>query len=160
MHSCRTCDPPGWRALGTTPVATVLIVASLALGIGANTAIFSIVNSLMLRPLPVADPERLVVLADNDDPVPFWSYPVWQQVREHGDIASGAAAWAIDRLSTTSRGPRDYVQVLFVSGSFFESRGVRPLAGRLLNADDERAADGPAAVISHRYYTGRSPSRV
>jgi hypothetical protein len=62
-----------WRALRAAPLVTSLAVASLALGIGANTAIFSIINSLILRPLPVEDADRLAVLASSDDPVPFWS---------------------------------------------------------------------------------------
>jgi hypothetical protein len=59
--------------LRSAPLVTSLAVASLALGIGANTAIFSIINSLILRPLPVEDADRLAVLASSDDPVPFWS---------------------------------------------------------------------------------------
>jgi hypothetical protein len=83
----------GWRSLRSTPAVTTLAVLSLALGIGANAALFSIYNGLMLRALPVADPHRLVLLGE------IWTNPIWEQIRARQDqIADGAFAWSAERF--------------------------------------------------------------
>ena len=69
------------RAIAAAPVVSALAILSLALGIGANSAIFSIVDGLMLRALPVERPDRLAVVGAADDPITVWSYPVWEQIR-------------------------------------------------------------------------------
>jgi putative ABC transport system permease protein len=92
------------RGLRKNPVFTLVAIATLALGIGANTALFSIFNGLILRPLPVRDPDRLALLLDGS-----WSYPVWTEIeaRENG-LFDGAVAWANERFDM-SRGGRAHL---------------------------------------------------
>ena len=92
------------RGLRKNPVFTSIAIATLALGIGANTALFSIFNGLILRPLPVRDPDRLALLLDGS-----WSYPVWTEIeaRENG-LFDGAVAWANERFDM-SRGGRAHL---------------------------------------------------
>jgi hypothetical protein len=90
----------GVRVLRQTPVLTMVAVLSLALGIGANTAIFSIVNGLLLRALPVHEPERLVVLDRGS-----WTNPIWEELRERrADLFGGAAAYSLDRFDLSGGG--------------------------------------------------------
>src|SRR5689334_18513554 len=82
------------RGLLATPLVSLVAVLSLALGIGANTAIFSLLDGLVLRPLPVRDPDRLALLLSSEtDVATSWTYPIWEQLRDRRDIAAGAAAW-------------------------------------------------------------------
>ena len=123
---------------------------SLGLGIGANTAIFSLVDAVLLRALPVRDPEALVMVNRS------WTNPIWEEVqRRAATFFDGAIAWSDDRFDLSSGGQTDPVDGLFVSGGFFDTLGVQPALGRLLTAtDDQRGGggDGPTAVISHRFW--------
>ena len=81
------------------PVFTLVAIGTLALGIGANTALFSIFNGLILRPLPVRDPGRLALLLDGS-----WSYPIWAEIKaRENDLFDGAFAWADERFDLSSR---------------------------------------------------------
>src|SRR5207247_2375424 len=144
------------RALRATPIVTAVAVLSLALGIGANTAIFSLIDSLMLRTLPIKDPGRLV-LVTNTTPGPLvraWSSPVWDQL--HGlELFESSAAWSFRRFDLASRGQTQFVDGLWTSGSFFETLGVSALIGRTLSERDDQPSggpDGPVAVISHGFW--------
>lgn len=139
------------RALRATPTLTAAAVLSLALGIGANTAIFSLVDGLLLRSLPVQAPERLAHLDDGS-----WTNPVWEEIRarQHA-IFDGAAAWSASRFDLSDGGIARFVDGLYVSGEFFDVLGVPAILGRTFtSADDARGGgpDGPVAVISHRYW--------
>ena len=140
------------RGLRKNAVFTLVAIATLALGIGANTALFSIFNGLIMRPLPVRDPSRLALLRDGS-----WSYPVWAEIkaREH-DLFDGAVAWANERFDMSRGGQSAYVDGAHVSGRFFEVLGVSAVRGRVLTpADDTGSApDGPVAVISYRFWRG------
>src|SRR5256885_674253 len=128
------------RALRATPIVTAVAVLSLALGIGANTAIFSLVNSLLLRMLPVTHPERLalVSVSANTTYRPPFSYATFDQIRQHGESFDGALAFSNRGKGTlTVRGESLTVDRFFVSGDFFDTLGVRPLIGRLLTAVDD-----------------------
>jgi len=143
------------RALRATPVVTAVAVLSLALSIGANTAIFSMVDSLVLRWLPVNDPARLVLVTEGVMTRPrAWSYPVWEQISQRTEIFDRTAAWSFTRFNLSSAGETQFVDGLWASGSFFETMGVPALLGRTFsNADDRRGgADGPVAVISYRFW--------
>ena len=138
------------RGLRKNPVFTLIAIATLALGIGANTALFSIFNGLILRPLPVRDPGRLALLLDGS-----WSYPVWAEITaRENDLFDGAFAWANESFDLSRGGHSAFVDGAFVSGRFFEALGVPAVRGRVLTAADDAggAPDGPVAVISYRFW--------
>jgi putative ABC transport system permease protein len=140
----------GARSLLKRPGLVIAATLSLGLGIGANTAIFSLVDAVLLRALPVRDPEALVMVRRS------WTNPIWEQVQARAaPFFDGAVAWSDDRFDLSRGGQTDAVDGLFVSGSFFEMLGVEPALGRLLTSADDRrggGADGPTAVISHRFW--------
>jgi predicted permease len=145
------------RALRATPIVTAVAIGSLALGIGANTAIFSILNTLLLRSLPVKDPQQLAIVS-TDVLRDAWTNPIWEQIRGRAGLFAGAAAWSGDRFNTARSGQTAFVQGLYVSGRFFDVFGVPPLLGRTFReSDDTRGggADGPVAVISYDYWQRR-----
>ena len=138
------------RGLRRNPVFAFVAVATLALGIGANTALFSIFNGLILRPLPVRDPSRLALLLEGS-----WSYPMWAEIKaRENDLFDGAFAWANERFDLSRGGKSTFVDGAHVSGRFFEVLGVPAVHGRMLTPADDAAAapDGPVAVISHRFW--------
>ncbi|HMC78562.1 MAG TPA: ABC transporter permease [Vicinamibacterales bacterium] len=143
-----------WRSLRAAPMVTAFAVVSLALGIGGVTALFSILNSLALKPLPVRDPSRLVLLDDDS-----WTNPIWEAVRERRRLfAEDAFAWATPRFNLSSTSATDMVEGIWASGGMFDVLGVRAAVGRTFTeADDVRGggADGPVAVISHALWQRR-----
>ena len=153
------------RALRATPIVTAMAVLSLALGIGANTAIFSILNTLLLRSLPVREPQALALVTLNGGPT-SWTNPLWEQIRGHGDIFDGAFAWSSTRFNLSQGGPTQLVEGLWTSGRYFEVLGVPAILGRTLTeADDRRGGgpDGPVAVIGHNFWQrqfGGSPDAI
>ena len=126
---------------------------SLALGIGANTAIFSIVNSLLLRSLPVRDPGQLAILMHGS-----WTNPIWEQVRDRQSLFDGAPAFSSDEFDLASGGPADRVEALWTSGNFFDVMGVPALVGRTYGAEDDRRSGGPngaVAVLGYSFWQRR-----
>src|SRR5919197_2175112 len=146
-----------YRQLLATPVVTVVAVLSLSLGIGANTAIFSLVNSLSLRTLPVRDPQRLALLADagiGDT----WTYPIWHELQRRPQLFDGAFAWSPQRFNLASGGVADFVDGAWTTARMFDTLGVPALLGRTFtDADDARGGgpDGPVAVISYGFWQRR-----
>ena len=148
------------RSLRATPVVTFVAVVSLALGIGANTAIFSLVNSLLLRTLPVSDPSRLVLVSDTSQPgsAQSWTFAIWDNIRQRAQAFDHAFAWSSNRLNLAQGGETEPVDGLYVTGDYFAALGVSPLLGRTITtADDVRGggADGPVAVISYAFWQRR-----
>ena len=143
-----------YRALRATPVITCLAILSLALGLGANTAIFSLIDALLLRALPVRDPQELVLLDKGS-----WTNPIWEQIRDRQkQCFTGAAAFSSARFDLARGGEAEYVEGLWASGSFFEVLGVPAILGRTFTATDDRrggGSDGPVAVISYSYWQRR-----
>ena len=144
-----------WRSLRAAPLVSAAAVLSLALGIGGVTALFSILNSLALKPLPaVRDPQALVLLDKGS-----WTNPIWEAVRDRQQhIVAGAFAWATDRFNIAPSGATDFVQGVWVSGNLFDVLGVPAQLGRTLTvADDVRGggADGPVAMIGHGFWQRR-----
>ena len=146
-----------FRALRATPVVTTVAVLSLALGIGANTAIFSILNSLVLRSLPVKEPERLVQISIGDRQS-YLTNPQWEQIRDRPWLFDGVFVWSMPRFDLATGGQTDHVNGLWVSGRFFETLGVPAILGRTLGPEDDRrggGAAGPVAVLSYSFWQRR-----
>jgi predicted permease len=147
-----------------TPIVSGVALLSLALGIGANVAIFSLVNALILKPLPVHEPDRLVIVGlerpmGTDTSV---TNPIWEYLRDHQQVLM-VAAYGNPRFNLNSGGETRNAQGLFVSGRFFDTLGVVPQIGRLFTAEDDRRGGGPdgaVAVLSYgfwqREYGGRA----
>jgi hypothetical protein len=155
MKSLLTTDfRDGWRSLRATPIVTAVSVLSLSLGIGANTALFSILNSLVLKSLPVRDPARLAILERGD-----WTNPIWEALRAHEhEIGDGAFAWSASRFDLAESGETELVPGAWVSGRMFEVLGVPAIRGRtIVEADDARGGGpaGPVAMISHALWQRR-----
>jgi putative ABC transport system permease protein len=140
-------------------------VLTLALGIGANTAIFSVVNSLLLRALPVVEPQRLVTVSSarmsGRGYTAGWGFVIWEQIRQRAQAFDGAFAWSGGgppiQFNLAAGGETQPVEGIYVSGDFFKILGVPPLLGRMLtSADDVRdAPNGPVAVISYGLWQRR-----
>jgi predicted permease len=143
------------RLLARQRTFTAVIVVTLALGIGANTAIFSIVDSLLLRTLPVKDPNRLAVLSAG--PQTTWTYPIWEEIQRREDLFDGVFAWSrFDaQFNLSQGGETQFVSGVWASASSFTILGVRPILGRtFVPADDVRGGGpaGPVAVISYGFW--------
>ncbi len=152
------------RMLRKSPAFTAIATMSLALGIGANTAMFSITDALMLRKLPVRNPEQLVALNLHGDMgmAPFFPYPVFQKMRPLTQFFSDVTAVCpLDRSNVTVNGPGGgldpaKVGVALVSGTYFSTLGASVVIGRTFTADDDRVPGGhPVTVISDRYWKRR-----
>lgn len=154
-----------WRALRRTPLVSAVAVLSLALGIGANTAMFSIVDTLILRTLPVPHAGRLAIVAQGRE-FSSLTNPIWESLRERSSLFDGAFAWGETRFNLARGGEVDPVDGLYVSGAMFDVLGVPAQLGRtLLPSDDQRGGGsaGLVAVISDAYWKrhyGGSPDVV
>ena len=151
----------GLRLLRRSPIFTTVAVLSLALGIGGAAAVFSLLNAIVLRSLPVAEPDRLFVAERHgpDEMSPRFSWPEAARLRDelNGRAALAAASSVATmqlrpaRASTAAAAERGMVQL--VSGEYFDVLGLRPHAGRLLTREDNRTLDGhPVAVVSYGYW--------
>jgi predicted permease len=150
------------RTLLNAPAFTIVVVLTLALGIGANTAIFSLTDQLLLRLLPVKHPEQLVMF---ENPGPFrgrtnnnntFSYPMYRDFRDRNTVFDGVLASFNANLTLTIDGQSERVNGELVSGNYFDVLGVHPIAGRALTPDDDRVANGSqAAMISYGYWMRR-----
>ncbi len=141
------------RTLRSSPVTSAAAILSLALGIGAATAIFSIFNSLLLKPLPVRDPGTLIALAsDKPGEDAAMTYPIWVAIRDN-HLLNEAFAWSTDQVAIANAGDTRSLAATWGSGNFFSALGVSAIAGRTFSgADDRRGGgpDGPVAVLSYR----------
>lgn len=154
----------GLRLLHRSPGFTAVAVLSLAIGIGANTAIFSVTDALLLRPLPVKNPRELVLFrhVEPTGTVYNFSYRWFKRLQDQpGVFTDVAASWMIDRYNIRTNGAagagdQERVSVALASGNYFRMLGVLAAMGRLLSDDDDRSPGGhPVAVISHRFWEGR-----
>jgi predicted permease len=148
------------RMLWTQPGFTAAAVLTLALGIGANTAVYSLVNATLFRRLPVADPDRLVYMyrgAGNG----VFSYPQYATLRDHATAFDGLACWGGITASLHAGDSAELVPGIIVSGNFFEVLGLRPALGRLLGpADDVTPGAHPVAVIAYEFWQTRFSGRA
>jgi predicted permease len=144
------------RRLRRAPGFTSIALLSLALGIGANTAAFSLVNAILLRRPPLAQPERLVEIHQTSDDFPFtpFSYPDYEDLqRESGQVFSGIGASQLTAVPHDLGGRVESVLAELVNGSYFPVLGLRPALGRLLGPEDHVARGGhPVAVLAYDYW--------
>src|SRR5919202_2325488 len=147
----------GVRMLLKKPVFTAVAILALALGVGANTAIFSVVNGVLLRPLPFKDPDRLVRLGEWSKEVPGMSisYPNFKDWREQNRVFDGIAATQFDSYNLTGSGEPERLQGRNVSWNFFDVLGVRPALGRAFRAEEDRAGAPRVCVISYSLWQRR-----
>jgi putative ABC transport system permease protein len=139
------------RSLLSSPAFTLVAVVSLALGIGANTAIFGLIDAVVLKSLPVERPEELLQLTLSDDGI-SWPNPLWEQLRDRHEVFSGVAAHSEERFDLSSGGEAQPILGSFVSGDFFRMLGVRPEAGRLLSVSDDQRGCPAVAVLSAGFW--------
>jgi predicted permease len=158
-----------FRALRSNPGFTAVALLSLGLGIGANTAIFSVMDALLLRSLPVANPEELVFLGDGraagiaggfpDGPTRLFSLDFFRSLNASQKVFSGTAAISSLRADVHGRvgnGVAEPLQVRLVSGGYFRMLGVQPVAGRLLAEQDDIAQGGhPLAILNYDFWQRR-----
>ena len=150
------------RVLRKNPGFTTIVVLTLGLGIGANTAIFSLMDQVLLRALPVRDPGELVLL---DGPGAFrgrtfndqtFSYPMYKDFRDRTEVFSGVLARFPMSMTIVWNGESERVSGELVTGNYFEVLGVRPALGRMFNAADDRTPGAhPVAVLSHGFWSRR-----
>jgi len=146
-----------FRLLTQSPGFTLIALLSLALGIGANTAIFTVVNQVLLKPLPYKDPDRIVTVLRQVPPVvnptgfaSFWSYPKFQALREENQVLAETAAVCQQAYGLSGGSEPERLQVEFVSASYFPILGIGAVTGRLFTAEeDSKPGAHPVAVISY-----------
>ena len=149
----------GLRQLLKHPVFTILAVVSLALGIGANTAIFSLVNTVLLRPLPVKEPSRLIEVygsLNNGADFTIQSYLNYKDYRDRNDVFSGLFVYRIVVASLSHSGSNERVWGYLASGNYFEVLGVKPILGRsFLPEEDQTPGSRPVVVLSYTCWQKR-----
>ena len=161
------------RMLGKAPGFAAIAILTLALGIGANTALFSLTDQVLLRSLPVPDPQQLVIVRspgldpghssiDTDNGAQSFSYPLYKDIRERSTVFSGLfACFAVD-VNVSGHGSTQSAAAELVSGNYFETLEVTPALGRVFMASDETAEGAnPVAVLSYPYWVrqfGADPS--
>jgi macrolide transport system ATP-binding/permease protein len=143
------------RLIAKSPLIAAVIAITLALGIGVNAAIFSVVNGFLLRPLPVHAPQEIVVLAINDKNAPIgssgFSYPEFAEFRDQSSAQNSPVAAifanAITNVQLTARERSDNVFGVYVSGNFFPALGVQPALGRFMLAGESETVNGPREIV-------------
>jgi putative ABC transport system permease protein len=152
----------GVRQLRQSPAFTVVAVLSLALGIGANSAIFQLIDAVRLRSLPVLKAQELVSIdfAPGSMRSGWFStrsarftYGQWEQIRKNQKAFTGVLAWSAARFNLATGGEARYAEGLYVSGEFFRHLGVSPMLGRVFSGqDDGQACADPGAVLSYAFW--------
>ena len=138
------------RGFRSAPGFTLVAIASLALGIGANTAIFSLINAVVLKSLPVKHPEELVSVTR--DSVNIFTNPLWEQIRDRQDMFDGVFAFGEADFNLADGGEMRPTDASWVSGDFFRTLGVRTVVGRPILRDDDRRGCGGVVVLSHAFW--------
>src|SRR5258708_26408364 len=149
----------GLRWFRKAPAFTAAVALTIALGVGANTAIFSLMDAVLLRQLPVQNPKELVFLEVSGSAGASGSppYPCFTRLRKETDSFAGIAAVSSDELRLEIDGKPEQVMGQVASGNYFEVLGVRPALGRLMDTEDEKL-NPPVVVISDRYWRRRFAS--
>ena len=144
------------RLLARSPGFAAVAVLTLALGIGANTAIFTVADALLLRPLPYANPQQLMMVYEtsitNRSDESVFSYPYFARLRDHQHSFSGISAYASDDFDMTGRGDPRQISAGRVSWNFFDVLGVRPLLGRNFFASEGQRGSNHVLMLSHQFW--------
>ncbi|HKD19335.1 MAG TPA: ABC transporter permease [Thermoanaerobaculia bacterium] len=154
------------RTFTKSPGFSAVAVLTLALGIGANASIFALVDRVLIRPLPVRDPERLVLLRSpgpsqgntwsDDDEATSFSYPMYRDLADRATVFEGLIGELPFQASVATRGETETSAGELVTGNYFSVLGVPPAVGRVLTAADDRSPGGhPLVVLSHGYWSRR-----
>lgn len=143
------CDiRDGVRQWRRAPTVTAVALVTLALGIGANTAIFSLVNAVYFKTLPISDPARFVQITGE----PWFTTGVWEHIRDHQPVFESVAATGADRFNLARGGVARHVTSLVVSGGFFDVLGISATLGRPLTRADDAAGAPSVAMVSHGFW--------
>jgi predicted permease len=150
----------GWRMLWKTPAATLIVVLTLALGIGANTFIFSLINGYLLRPLSVPHPQQIAVLAARkagDSPFLFnFSYPAFEDFRKQSASFADIFAYQIGLAGLSADNKADQFFLSYVTGNYFSALGIKPLLGRLvLPSEENQPGEQPVLVLGYSFWQKR-----
>jgi predicted permease len=141
----------GVRLMARSRAFTAMVVLSLALGIGAVSTVFALINAIELKTLPVSRPGDLVWLKD-----PSFSFPIFREIRDRGRMFDGVFAWNLQELNVRWSDEPERANVFMVTGDFYATLGVTPIAGRpIAPADDVEGAPRPVAVLSHAAWVRR-----
>jgi predicted permease len=142
------------RTLSHAPALAIVAILSLALGIGANTAIFSLIDAVLLKSLPVVHPEQLfqVTLGDRQQAL---TNPLWEAVRDRQDVFSGILASGNTQFDLASGGEEQHIDGAYVSGDYFSALGVSPALGHVFAQGDDRRGCPGAAVLSYDFWLRR-----
>lgn len=158
----------GVRLLLMAPGFTTVAILSLTLGIGANTAIFQLLNAVRLRSLPVSRPQELAEIrivggnhgmGVNDSYYSELTRPIWQEIRRDHPPFSSVFAWGEDQMRVGEGSAAQMVKGITVSGDFFPVLGVRPWRGRLIASEDEHACPASSAVVSYAFWQSKMGGR-
>lgn len=151
------------RSLKSTPWFTLVAALALALGIGANSAIFSIVNAIFLRPLPYANPGEIVQLTSTDAGKQLEKVQLsktrYEAVRAREDVFSTVAVWAGNGFTVTGSGDPAQVQAMHVSHEFFPLLGIQPALGRVFTPDEDRPGAERVVILGHAFFETRYGAR-
>src|SRR5215471_14391489 len=161
----------GFHALRKNPAFAAIAIMTLALGIGANTAIFQLLDAVRIRALPVKDPQALVSIQPTStkdrrgsvNRFGVLTFPLWEQIRARRLEFAGMFAWGEAQFNLSSGGEARYARALLASGDFFNVLGVTPLLGRLFAPGDDQKGCGAVAVISYAFWQrefGGQPSII
>ena len=148
----------GLQMLWKNPGFTIVAVVSLALGIGVNTTMFSLLDGVMLRSLPVQHPEQIVNIATREaggEPHTDFSYPLYASLRDYNDVLSGLIAYVDVSVGLAAGDQTERINAEFVSANYFSVLGIQPAFGSTFTADDERRGAPRAAVISYALWKRR-----
>jgi hypothetical protein len=146
------------RVLRKSPGFTIVAVLTLALGIGANTAIFSLINAVLIKSLPVKNPEQLVQLDRANlegDGLTSFPYPFYRELHNRNEVFSDLMGASSVSTGMRVEGGIERLRGEMVSGNFFQALGVQPYAGRLLSPEDDNIAAESVAVLSYRFWQRR-----
>ena len=149
----------GLRTLRKNPGFTAVAILTLALGIGANTAIFSLVDSFLLRPLPVKDPQQITTLAyqlKGGQLINNFSVPDYRDIRDQtGNVFSGLITYQIGLDGLSVNGKADRIVTSYVAGNFFTTLGIKPALGRFILPSEEETTAAPVLVLGYSYWMTR-----